>query len=264
MQVTVQGVTKAYGSKRLFTEVNVAFSGGRRYGLTGPNGAGKSTFMKILAGDLEPDSGTISRPDKTSVLRQEQFAHAERRVLDVVLMGNRRLWAALQEKETLLQKADISDAEGERLGELEGTISEEDGYVAESEAAALLTGLGIAEPQHERTMREIAGGLGLRVLLAQALFGKPEALLLDEPTNNLDLDSIRWLERFLQSYEGVLITISHDRHFLNEICTHVADIDYETIIVYTGGYDDMVMAKSAVRSRVEQENAERDKKITQL
>ncbi|MBK7395349.1 MAG: ATP-binding cassette domain-containing protein [Myxococcales bacterium] len=264
MQISVNGVTKAYGSKRLFEDVNVSFSDGRRYGLTGPNGAGKSTFMKILAGDLDPDTGSISRPDKTSVLRQDQFAFEESRVLDVVLMGNKRLWAAMQEKEHILAKEHISDEEGERLGELEGVVAEEDGYVADSEAAALLVGLGIADSQHARLMKELAGGLRLRVLLAQALFGKPEALLLDEPTNNLDLDSIRWLERFLEEYQGVLVTISHDRHFLNAICTHIADIDYETIIVYPGGYDEMVMAKSAVRSRVEQENAERGKKILQL
>jgi ATPase subunit of ABC transporter with duplicated ATPase domains len=262
--IQVQGVTKAYGSKRLFEDVTVSFSQGRRYGLTGPNGAGKSTFMKILSGDLEPDTGSVSRPEKTSVLRQDQYAFEDVRVLDVVVMGNKKLWAAMEEKEKLLASEELTDAQGERLGELEGTIAEEDGYSAESEAATLLEGLGIPVSEHERPMREIAGGLKLRVLLAQALFGKPEALLLDEPTNNLDLDTIRWLERFLCDYQGVLVTISHDRHFLNEICTHIADIDYETIIVYPGGYDDMVIAKSQVRARVEQENAERSKKIEQL
>jgi ATPase subunit of ABC transporter with duplicated ATPase domains len=262
--IQVTGVTKGYGSKRLFEDVNVSFSEGRRYGLTGPNGAGKSTFMKILAGALEPDSGSVARPEKTSVLSQDQFAFEDVRAIDVVIMGNRRLSAALKEKDAILAKEDLTDAEGERLGELEGTIAEEDGYSAESEAATLLEGLGIPTSEHERPLREIAGGLKLRVLLAQALFGKPDALLLDEPTNNLDLDTIRWLERFLSSYEGVLVTISHDRHFLNEICTHIADIDYETIIVYPGGYDDMVIAKSQVRAKVEQENAERTKKITQL
>jgi ATPase subunit of ABC transporter with duplicated ATPase domains len=262
--IQVQGVTKGYGSKRLFEDVLVNFTAGRRYGLTGPNGAGKSTFMKILAGDLEPDSGAVQRPEKTSVLRQDQFAFEEQRVLDVVICGNKKLWAAMTEKDVLLAKEALTDAEGERLGELEGTIAEEDGYSAESEAATLLEGLGIPESEQERRMKELPGGLKLRVLLAQALFGKPDALLLDEPTNNLDLDTIRWLEKFLNGYEGVLVTISHDRHFLNEICTHIADIDYETIIVYTGGYDEMVMAKSQVRAKVEQENAERTKKITQL
>ncbi|MGO9830628.1 MAG: ABC-F family ATP-binding cassette domain-containing protein [Myxococcaceae bacterium] len=262
LQVT--GVTKAYGQKRLFESVDVVFSEGRRYGLTGPNGAGKSTFMKILAGELEPDTGSVSRPKKTSVLQQDQFAYEEQRVLDVVVQGNRALWAGLQEKEALLHKPDLTDAEGHRLADLESLIAEEDGYTAESDAAELLNGLGVPEGDHGRRMREIAGGLKLRVLLAQALFGKPQALLLDEPTNNLDLDSIRWLERFLQSYDGVLVTISHDRHFLNAICTHIADIDYQTIITYTGGYDDMVLAKSEVRSQIEQENAEKEKKIAQL
>ncbi|NUP05383.1 MAG: ATP-binding cassette domain-containing protein [Polyangiaceae bacterium] len=262
--IQVQNVTKGYGSKRLFEDVVVNFSEHRRYGLTGPNGAGKSTFMKILAGDLEADSGNVIRPAKTSVLRQDQYAFEDHRVLDTVIMGNARLWAAMTEKDALLALPELTDEQGGRLGELEGVIAEEDGYTAESEAATLLDGLGIPESEHTRLMREIAGGLKLRVLLAQALFGRPEALLLDEPTNNLDLDTIRWLERFLCDYEGVLVTISHDRHFLNEICTHIADIDYETIIVYTGGYDEMVMAKSQVRSRVEQENAERSKRIEQL
>ena len=245
-------------------DVGVNFSEGRRYGLTGPNGAGKSTFMKILSGDLEPDSGVVLRPEKTSVLRQEQYAFEDMRVVDVVIMGNHKLWAAMEEKEVLLAKENLTDDEGTRLGELEGVVAEEDGYTAESDAAILLEGLGIAEGQQLKPMREIAGGLKLRVLLAQALFGKPEALLLDEPTNNLDLDTIRWLEQFLCNYQGVLVTISHDRHFLNEICTHIADIDFETIIVYTGGYDEMIMAKSQVRARADQENAERAKKIEQL
>jgi ATPase subunit of ABC transporter with duplicated ATPase domains len=262
--IQVQGITKGYASKRLFEDVVVNFSAGRRYGLTGPNGAGKSTFMKILSGDLEPDSGIVARPEKTSVLKQDQFAFEDQRVLDVVIQGNKRLWAAMSEKERLLANENLTDDEGARLGELEGMIAEEDGYTAESEAESLLEGLGIPTSEHQRPMRELPGGLKLRVLLAQALFGKPEALLLDEPTNNLDLDTIHWLEKFLCDYEGVLVTISHDRHFLNEICTHIADIDYETIIVYPGSYDEMVMAKAQVRSRVEQDNAERAKKIAQL
>ncbi|MBI4956219.1 MAG: ATP-binding cassette domain-containing protein [Myxococcales bacterium] len=262
--IQVTGVTKAYSGKRLFDGVHVNFAPGRRYGLTGPNGAGKSTFMKILEGVIESDGGLVSRPEKTSVLKQDQFGFEAVRVLDVVLMGNKPLWAAMQEKETLLAREEITDAEGERLGELEHLVAEEDGYTAESDAAELLAGLGIPQSQHDKPMKELAGGLRLRVLLAQALFGKPEALLLDEPTNHLDLDSIRWLERFLSGYEGVLVVISHDRHFLNAICTHIADIDYETIIVYPGGYDEMVMVKTQVRGRVEQENAERAKKVSQL
>src|SRR6478609_6656372 len=255
----VVSVTKSYGSKKLFEDVNVNFTLGKRYGLTGPNGAGKSTFMKILAGDLAPDSGSVSRPAKTSVLRQDQFGYEDVRVLDVVLRGSKKLWDAMHEKERLLAKSAISDEDGHRLGDLECIIGEEDGYTAEADAASLLSGLGIPASGMDGPMRELAGGFRMRVLLAQALFGKPEVLLLDEPTNNLDIDSIRWLETFLCQYEGVLVTISHDRHFLNAICTHVADIDYNTIITYTGGYDEMVMAKSQVRNRVESENADRQK-----
>ncbi|HET9954389.1 MAG TPA: ATP-binding cassette domain-containing protein [Polyangiaceae bacterium] len=262
--IQVQDVTKAYGQKKLFQEVTVNFSSGRRYGITGPNGAGKSTFLKILAGDIEPDTGYVQKPERTSVLRQDQFAFESWRVLDVVIMGNARLWAAMEEKASLLGNPNLTDDDGVRLAELEGVIAEEDGYTAESDAGELLSGLGIPESDHEKVMSELPGGRKLRVLLAQALFGNPDALLLDEPTNNLDIETIRWLERFLQNYKGVLLTISHDRRFLNEICTHVADIDYETIITYTGGYDDMIAAKGQVRGKIEQENAERKKKIEQL
>jgi ATPase subunit of ABC transporter with duplicated ATPase domains len=261
---TITNVSKAYGPKKLFEDVNVAFSPGRRYGLTGPNGAGKTTFMKILSGDEEADAGTVSRPRRLGILRQDHFRYESERVLDVVLMGNNALWAAMKEKDVLLHKPDLTDDDGHRLGDLEGVIAEEDGYVAESAAAELLQGLGIPEASHEGPMKNLTGGLKLRVLLAQALFGKPQGLLLDEPTNNLDIDSIRWLEGFLHEYEGVLITISHDRHFLNSICTHIADIDYETIIQYTGGYDDMVRQKAQLRSRVESEVGEKKKKIAQL
>ncbi len=261
---SITNVSKGFGPKKLFENVNVAFSPGRRYGLTGPNGSGKTTFMKILAADEEPDTGTILRPKKLGVLRQDHFQFEDKRVLDVVMMGNKALWAAMEEKNKLLEKTDLTDADGHRLGDLEGVIAEEDGYTAESAAAELLQGLGIDGEFHEGPLRNLAGGYKLRVLLAQALFGKPQGLLLDEPTNHLDLDSIRWLESFLHEYEGVLITISHDRHFLNSICTHIADIDYETIIVYTGGYDDMVRQKAQYRSRVESENAEKQKKISQL
>src|ERR1044071_9884665 len=179
-------------------------------------------------------------------------------------MGNQRLWKALEERETLYAKTEMTDAEGMRLGELEGVVGEEDGYSAESDAAILLQGLDIPESLHSRSMAELQGGQKVRVLLAQALFGHPRALLLDEPTDHLDLDSIHWLSEFLLRYEGTLIVISHDRHFLNGICTHIADIDYQTIITYTGGYDDMVIAKTQIRSRVEAENAQREKKIAQL
>src|SRR5437764_8968791 len=179
-------------------------------------------------------------------------------------MGNKRLWAALQERDAIYSKPDMSDEDGMKLGELEGIVGEEDGYTAESDAAILLQGLDISEDLHARKMGELQGGQKVRVLLAQALFGHPQALLLDEPTNYLDLDSIHWLQGFLNTYDGVVIAISHDRHFLNSICTHIADIDYETIITYTGTYDDMVVAKTQVRSQIESQNAQREKKISQL
>jgi ATPase subunit of ABC transporter with duplicated ATPase domains len=179
-------------------------------------------------------------------------------------MGNARLWQALEAREVLYNKADLSDADGMRLGELEGIVGEEDGYTAESDAAILLQGLDIPDDVHHRTMAELQGGQKVRVLLAQALFGQPQALLLDEPTNHLDLDSIHWLQTFLERYQGTLIVISHDRHFLNKVCTHIADIDYQTIITYTGGYDDMVLAKTQIRSTIEADNAQREKKIAQL
>jgi ATPase subunit of ABC transporter with duplicated ATPase domains len=253
-----------YGSKVLFEEVSVSFVPGRRYGLTGPNGSGKSTFMKILTGELDAQKGTVVRPRKLGVLRQDQFAFDSYRVIDTVIMGNKPLWAALEERDRIYEKPELTDADGMRLGELEGVIGDEDGYTAESDAAVLLDGLDIPEEVHERLMGELQGGQKMRVLLAQALFGKPQALLLDEPTNYLDLESIHWLQDFLNNYDGTLIVISHDRHFLNSVTTHTADIDYQTIITYTGGYDDMVMAKTQIRSTLEAQSAQREKKIAQL
>ncbi|MBZ5523780.1 MAG: ATP-binding cassette domain-containing protein [Acidobacteriia bacterium] len=262
--ISVSNVSMRYGAKVLFEDVSTAFTPGKRYGLTGPNGAGKTTFMKLLSGELDPQKGTVVRPRKLSVLSQDQFAFDAYRVIDTVVMGNKRLWAAMEERDRIYEKPEMSNEDGMRLGELEGIVGEEDGYTAESDAAILLQGLDIPDELHERKMGEMQGGQKVRVLLAQALFGHPQALLLDEPTNHLDLDSIHWLQDFLNHYDGVLITISHDRHFLNSICTHIADIDYETIITYTGGYDDMVMTKTQVRSQIEAQNAQREKKIEQL
>ena len=265
MAITVQNVSKGYGGRLLFQEVDAAFSPGNNYGLTGPNGCGKSTFMKILIGDEEPDSGHVSRPPRTGWLRQDHYAFDEFTVMDTVLQGNPRLWAAMQEKEVIYAKGDdITEEDGERLGELECVVAEEDGYVAEPEAAQLLEGLGVGQELHYEPMSSVKGGLKVRVLLAQALFGHPEALLLDEPTNHLDMQSIMWLEDFLFDYDGVLVVISHDRRFLNAVCDRIADIDYEAIITYTGNYDEMVRAKASVRSRVEKDNAAREKKISQL
>jgi ATPase subunit of ABC transporter with duplicated ATPase domains len=262
--ISVSNVSMRYGAKVLFEEVSTAFSPAKRYGLTGPNGAGKSTFMKLLTGELDPQKGTVVRPRKLGVLSQDQFAFDAYRVIDTVIMGNKRLWTALEERDHIYEKPEMSDADGMRLGELEGIVGEEDGYSAESDAAILLDGLDIPADLHERKMGELQGGQKVRVLLAQALFGHPQALLLDEPTNHLDLDSIHWLQNFLNNYDGVLIVISHDRHFLNSVCTQIADIDYETIITYTGTYDDMVVMKTQVRTQIEAQNAQREKKIAQL
>src|SRR5205814_6810266 len=205
--ISVQGVSMRFGSKVLCDDVTTTFSAGRRYGLTGPNGAGKSTFMKLLTGELPPQRGTVVRPEKVGVLRQDQFAFDEFRVIDTVVMGNHKLWNALQERERLYEKSDLTDAEGMRLGELEGIVGDEDGYEAESNAAILLQGLDIPDALHDRTMAELQGGQKVRVLLAQALLGRPAAPPLDEPTNHLDRDSIHWLREFLVRHEGTLIVI---------------------------------------------------------
>ena len=262
----VDNVSMRFGPRVLFEDVTCSFLDGRRYAISGPNGAGKSTLMKILTGELEPTKGAITRPKKLGILRQDQFAFDQFRVIDTVIMGNAPLWQALEERDKLYAKPhdSLTDADGMRLGELEGIVGEEGGYTAEADAAILLDGLGVDSSLHERQMGELQGGQKVRVLLAQALFGNPPALLLDEPTNNLDLDSVHWLQDYLLEYEGVLIVISHDRHFLNSVCTHTADIDYETVIMYNGGYDDMVLAKTQIRSRIETDNANREKKIAQL
>src|SRR6266849_2095787 len=262
--ISVSNVSMRYGAKVLFDEVSTGFIPGKRYGLTGPNGAGKSTFMNLLTGELDQQKGTVVRPKKLGVLSQDQFAFDKYRVLDTVIMGNKRLWAAMEERDKIYAKAEMTDADGMKLGELEGIVGDEDGYSAESDAAVLLEGLDIPDALHERKMGELQGGQKVRVLLAEALFGHPQALLLDEPTNYLDLDSIHWLQGFLNQYDGVVIVISHDRHFLNRVCTHIADIDYETIITYTGTYDDMVVAKTQIHSQIESQNAQREKKIAQL
>src|SRR5262249_25713433 len=264
--ISVENITMRFGGRILFEDVTTTFMSGRRYAISGPNGAGKSTFMKILTGEQEPTSGTVTRPKRIGILRQDQFAFDKYRVIDTVVMGNATLWNALQEREALYAKPhdELTDADGMRLGELEGIVGEESGYEAEADAGVLLDGLGIEADLHERKMGELQGGQKVRVLLAQALFGNPSALLLDEPTNNLDLDSVHWLKEYLCEYHGVLIVISHDRHFLNSVCTHTADIDYQTIIMYPGGYDDMVLAKTQIRARMEAENAVREKKIAQL
>lgn len=263
--ITVNNVTKSFGTRTLFEEVSVKFSPGNRYGLTGPNGAGKSTFMKILSGDIEPTNrGTVSRPRKVGVLRQDQFAFDNERIIDTVMMGNAVLWKAFKERDALCEKADLTDADMDRLGTLEETIADENGYMAEIDAADILRGIGLPDERHTDLMSSLPTDFKFRVLLAQAVFGEPEALLLDEPTNYMDLESIHWLEEYLKLYKGTLIVISHDRHFLNSVCTHIADIDYDTIIIYTGNYDDMVEQKLQHRRTIESDNQAKAKKIAQL
>jgi ATPase subunit of ABC transporter with duplicated ATPase domains len=263
--IIVNELSKGFGSRTLFDNVSVKFSPGYRYGLTGPNGAGKSTFMKILTGEVEAtNSGTVSRPRKVGVLKQDQFAFDNERIIDTVVMGNDILWSAFKERDALCEVADLTEAQMNRLGELEVIIADENGYNAELEAAEILRGIGIPDNEQENLMSTLATDYKFRVLLAQALFGEPEALLLDEPTNHLDLESIHWLEDFLWEYKGVLVVISHDRHFLNSVCTHIADIDYDTIIVYPGNYDEMVEHKMQARQSIESSNRDKAKKIVQL
>lgn len=261
--LTLSEVSKSFGSRTLFEGVTVTFNAGCRYGLTGPNGAGKSTLLRIIMGMEEPTSGTVAHPDRVGILRQNIEDFLDYRVLDVVIMGNKPLWDAMQERDSLYD-VEMTDEVGMKLGELEGTIAEEDGYSAEANAEVLLSGIGLDHAFFEKKMREIPTDMQFRVLLCQSLFGDPQALLLDEPTNHLDLDSIGWLESFLHSYHGVLIVVSHDRHFLNAVTTHIADIDYETIIIYPGNYDDMVLAKTSVRQRAEDESKSKEKKIARL
>ncbi len=251
--IVLDKLTKRFGPKVLFANVSMQFDPGKRYGLTGANGAGKSTLLKMLSGFEDSDTGSITIPGnlRLGVLKQNHFAYDKERILDTVLMGNKVLWETLQEKERLLA-GDVTDEVGVRLGELEGTIAEENGYSAESEAAELLVGLGLAAEKHTDPMGSLAAGYKLRVLLAQVLFGRPDVLLLDEPTNHLDLESIRWLESFLiDEFKGTLVVVSHDRHFLNAVATHIADVDYRTVTVYTGAYDDFIAQKYENKQRAD-------------
>lgn len=262
--ITLKEITKRLpGGRTLFENVLITFNQGHRYGLTGPNGSGKSTLMKILMGEAEATSGEVSMPKKTGFLRQDIEAFAHYRTRDVVIQGNRRLWSAMAERDKLYE-GEMTDAVGMRLASLEEIVAEEDGYIAESQAEELLIGMGLDMEYFDKPLGEIPTDQQFRVLLCQALFGNPAALLLDEPTNHLDLDSIGWLENFLKDYAGCLIVTSHDRHFLNAVTTDIADIDYETIILYPGNYDSMIVAKSASREGEERDKASKEKKIAQL
>jgi ATPase subunit of ABC transporter with duplicated ATPase domains len=263
MSITLDNISHNFGTKRLFEGVTATFQPGNRYGLTGPNGSGKSTLLKIIMGFIAPTTGLVILPRKVGMLKQNIEAFKDFSVLDVVIMGNNRLWQALQERDRLYE-GEMTDAVGIRLGEIEEIIAEEDGYVAESSAEELLIGAGVDIQLHTLKMQAIPLDLQFRALLCQALFGEPQALLLDEPTNHLDMDSIGWLENVLHNYKGTLIVVSHDRHFLNAVTTHIADIDYDTLIVYPGNYDDMVITKSQARDRELADVKSKEKKIAQL
>lgn len=264
--ITTANITQQFSSKPLFENISVTFGNGNRYGLIGANGSGKSTFMKILDGSLEPSSGsvTINPNDRVAKLDQNQFGYEECKVIDAVLMGHKELWKVKQERDRLYSLPDMSEAEGMAVADLEVKFAELDGYTAESRAGELLMAVGIPIEQHEGLMSAVAPGWKLRVLLAQALFADPDILLLDEPTNNLDIDTIRWLEKTLSERKSTMIIISHDRHFLNTVCTHMADLDYGDITLFPGNYDEYMTAATQARERMQSENAKKKAQISEL
>ncbi|MDR3159132.1 MAG: ABC-F family ATPase [Zoogloeaceae bacterium] len=259
-------ITMQFGAKPLFENVNVKFGEGFRYGLIGANGAGKSTFMKILCGLLEPSAGNVSKDseERMAYLKQDQFAFEDMRVLDAVMMGHEEMWAVMREKEAIYANPEATEQDYLHAAELEGKFAEYDGYTAEARAGELLLGAGINGELHDGPMRAVAPGWKLRVLLCQALFADPDILLLDEPTNNLDIDTIRWLEDILNQRESTMVVISHDRHFLNQVCTHMADLDYGKLAIYPGNYDDFMEASSQARARQQAANARAKDRISEL
>ncbi|VMY64170.1 ABC transporter ATPase [Streptococcus pneumoniae] len=264
--LTVSDVSLRFSDRKLFDDVNIKFTEGNTYGLIGANGAGKSTFLKILAGDIEPTTGHISLgPDeRLSVLRQNHFDYEDERAIDVVIMGNEKLYSIMKEKDTIYMKEDFSDEDGVRAAELEGEFAELGGWEAESEASQLLQNLNIPEELHYQNMSELANGEKVKVLLAKALFGKPDVLLLDEPTNGLDIQSITWLEDFLIDFDNTVIVVSHDRHFLNKVCTHMADLDFGKIKLYVGNYDFWKESSELAAKLLADRNAKAEEKIKQL
>ena len=264
--LTVSDVSLRFSDRKLFDDVNIKFTEGNTYGLIGANGAGKSTFLKILAGDIEPTTGHISLgPDeRLSVLRQNHFDYEEERAIDVVIMGNEKLYSIMKEKDAIYMKEDFSDEDGVRAAELEGEFAELGGWEAESEASQLLQNLNIPEELHYQNMSELANGEKVKVLLAKALFGKPDVLLLDEPTNGLDIQSITWLEDFLIDFDNTVIVVSHDRHFLNKVCTHMADLDFGKIKLYVGNYDFWKESSELAAKLLADRNAKAEEKIKQL
>ncbi|MFE0556372.1 ABC-F family ATP-binding cassette domain-containing protein [Paenibacillus sp. NPDC058910] len=264
--ISTSGVTLRYGKRALFEDVNIKFTPGNCYGLIGANGAGKSTFLKILSGEIEPNQGEVHMTpnERMAVLKQNHYEYDQYPVLETVIMGHARLYNIMKEKDALYAKADFSEADGMRAGELEGEFAELNGWDAEPDAAALLIGLGIPRELHDKKMSELSGNEKVRVLLAQALFGRPHNLLLDEPTNHLDLESIQWLENFLMDYEGTVIVVSHDRHFLNKVCTHIADIDFGKIQLYVGNYDFWYESSKLALELQRDANKKKEEKIKEL
>ncbi|MEA3466191.1 MAG: ATP-binding cassette domain-containing protein [Thermodesulfobacteriota bacterium] len=264
--ISASNICLAYGKRTIFKNVNIKFTPGNCYGLIGANGAGKSTFLKILAGDIDPDKGDVSigKGLRLAVLRQDQFAFDEETVFNTVIMGHKRLYTVMAEREAIYAKAEFTEEDGVRSGELEAEFAEMNGYEVESEAAVLLNGLGIGEELRQKKMKELEGGEKVRVLLAQALFGNPDVLLLDEPTNHLDLKSIQWLEQFLGRFQNTVIVVSHDRHFLNHACTHIADIDFSTIRTYVGNYDFWYEASQLVLKQKQDANKKATDKANEL
>lgn len=264
--ITVSNVSLRYGGRKLFEDVNIKFTPGNCYGVIGANGAGKSTFLKILSGEVEANTGEVSIAPgiRMSVLKQDHYQFDEHRVIDTVIMGNARLYQIMQEKDALYAKPDFTDEDGIKASELECEFAELDGWEAESEASSLLQGLGIGTELHEKNMSELSGGEKIKVLLAQALFGKPGILILDEPTNHLDLKSINWLEEFLIEFEGIVIVVSHDRHFLNKVCTHMADVDFGKIKLYVGNYDFWYESSQLALQMAKDQNKKKEEKIKEL
>ena len=264
--LTVSDVSLRFSDRKLFDDVNINFTAGNTYGLIGANGAGKSTFLKILAGDIEPTTGHVSLGpnERLSVLRQNHFDYEEERVIDVVIMGNEKLYNIMKEKDAIYMKADFSDEDGVRAAELESEFAELGGWEAESEASQLLQNLNISEDLHYQNMSELANGDKVKVLLAKALFGQPDVLLLDEPTNGLDIQSISWLEDFLIDFENTVIVVSHDRHFLNKVCTHMADLDFSKIKLYVGNYDFWLESSQLATKLQAQSNAKKEEQIKEL
>lgn len=264
--INVINVGLRYGGRKLFEDVNIKFTPGNCYGVIGANGAGKSTFLKILAGEIEPNTGEVSIASgvRVSVLKQDHYQYDEHRVIETVIMGNARLYEIMKEKDELYAKADFTDEDGIKASELEGEFAELNGWEAESEASSLLQGLGIGTDLHDRQMSELSGSEKVKVLIAQALFGKPGVLILDEPTNHLDIKSINWLEEFLINFEGTVIVVSHDRHFLNKVCTHMADVDFGKIKLYVGNYDFWYESSQLAIQLMKDQNKKKEEKIKDL